>query len=869
MALPEGMKAVHRRAYDYDLVKPNGHGVKNRLAQILEDLNLRHRSEGKFIPHVYKFASVEQRRKLLSGLLDSDGGPWKQQKANTATPVEFTSVSEKLADDVRFLVQSLGGRAIKASRTTFYTHKGERRKGQRSYRIRISFASGWNPFILKRKADMYKPCTKFLPSRAIVRVDCIGRKRCQCISVAAPDGLYVTDDFIVTHNTSEFFAWAELIGSKRRAIVSSKNVRQVIVKETQRMGLQGIVVVNSLADLEREGTYYLMTYDWLKGEGAECKGIGKPVRDARGSQRYAYLIQAPCPHCGQMLVRPVRQLVNPEGLILPEHPGIPPSFTPHFGYMCINPECSWVPDKYPKMRKLKGRKGRPPELVAGAAWASGEVPATRKRYTDYARKVHWLKCVLPIFKAEEKAEDAMKRIGPLFRGRMCQKCGYVARAYSPMRYRRVNKIRWGTIGIDEIHVMKGGYGSLQGRALLALKAKHRAGLSGTLMPNAPADPYWPLHWIFGGGTPAFPYFRTGDQGLSAYNSEFTASVFIYDEHDNVVSKKATPYLKSISRFHRLMAPKMSRRSYGDPLVVESLEAAGLVLPEIDYQILRVDPSEEQARLMVSAIDVFKVHFDRYKAEAEAAGLKLNSSRVLPLMMRLRVAATVPDLFNVQLAKQGMPPIYNGQPGGAKLPLIRDLAQAKVRAGQKVVIFSFFREMQRLIGAHVKHLDPIVFDTRWDEEERADMIELFHIDPSRRIMVASPLSLGEGVDLSPANTVICADLLWVPGKMAQAWSRILKALPEPRRCEIYRILMHRSIDEHMWNVFYAKQIAQEQAFDRRIVTRRETAIDIQAFVDRVMASRTEIMALLPEDRDDDLAYAPMRAAMGAMDTDERE
>ena len=178
-----------------------------------------------------------------------------------------------------------------------------------------------------------------------------------------------------------------------------------------------------------------------------------------------------------------------------------------------------MPDKYPKMRKLKGRKGR---------------------------KVHWLKCVLPIFKAEEKAEDAMKRIGPLFRGRMCQKCGYVARAYSPMRYRRVNKIRWGSIGIDEIHVMKGGYSSLQGRALLALKAKRRAGLSGTLMPNAPADPYWPLHWIFGGGTPAFPYFRTGDQGLSAYNSEFTASVSIYDEHDNVVSKKATQEHQPVS-----------------------------------------------------------------------------------------------------------------------------------------------------------------------------------------------------------------------------------------------------------------------------------------------------------------------------------
>ena len=223
-----------------------------------------------------------------------------------------------------------------------------------------------------------------------------------------------------------------------------------------------------------------------------------------------------------------------------------------------------------------------------------------------------------------------------------------------------------------------------------------------------------------------------------------------------------------------------------------------------------------------------------------------------------------------MPSKACPPIYTGQPGGAKLPLIRDLAQAKVRHGQKVVIFSFFRKMQQLLGEHLRHLNPIVFDTRWDEEQRADMIDLFHRDPSRTTMIASPLSLGEGVDLSPANTVICSDLLWVPGKMAQAWSRILKALSEARRCEIYRILMNTSIDVHMWNVFYAKQIAQEQAFDRRIVTRRETAIDIQAFVDRVMASRTEIMALLPEDRDDDMAYEPIRSAMGAMDADdERE
>ena len=106
---------------------------------------------------------------------------------------------------------------------------------------------------------------------------------------------------------------------------------------------------------------------------------------------------------------------------------------------------------------------------------------------------------------------------------------------------------------------------------------------------------------------------------------------------------------------------------------------------------------------------------------------------------------------------------------------------------------------------------------------------------------------------------------MPGKLAQAWSRILKALPAGRQCEIYRVLLHHSIDEHMWNIFYAKTVAQEQAFDRRIVTRRETAIDIQAFVDMVLANRTEINRLLVEERgDDELVYAPMHDMLEMID-----
>lgn len=56
-----------------------------------------------------------------------------------------------------------------------------------------------NPFNLPRKAERFKEGEY---PRAIVSIDPVGKKGCQCIKVENADGLYVTDDFIVTHNTS-------------------------------------------------------------------------------------------------------------------------------------------------------------------------------------------------------------------------------------------------------------------------------------------------------------------------------------------------------------------------------------------------------------------------------------------------------------------------------------------------------------------------------------------------------------------------------------------------------------------------------------------------------------------------------------------
>src|SRR5947209_19725528 len=73
------------------------------------------------------------------------------------------------------------------------------------------------PFRLKRKAEVYHPREKYPPGRAVAAVEYVGRKPAQCIRVAAPDHLYVTDDFIVTHNTVQVLALLEARRERREA----------------------------------------------------------------------------------------------------------------------------------------------------------------------------------------------------------------------------------------------------------------------------------------------------------------------------------------------------------------------------------------------------------------------------------------------------------------------------------------------------------------------------------------------------------------------------------------------------------------------------------------------------------------------------
>ncbi|EHK57736.1 PLxRFG domain-containing protein [Allomesorhizobium alhagi] len=169
----------------------------NPAVVALEQLGLMGKgAKDKFIPENYLFNDIEARIALLQGLMDTDGSALQGGYS-----VYYYTVSDRLADDVVALVQSLGGTVSRTTKTPKYRHNGEARDGALAHILCIKLPPQINPFRLERKAALVKPKEKYRPVRYIVDIQPVGRKPAQCIRVSDSSHLYVTDDFVVTHNT--------------------------------------------------------------------------------------------------------------------------------------------------------------------------------------------------------------------------------------------------------------------------------------------------------------------------------------------------------------------------------------------------------------------------------------------------------------------------------------------------------------------------------------------------------------------------------------------------------------------------------------------------------------------------------------------
>jgi phosphate starvation-inducible PhoH-like protein len=121
-----------------------------------------------------------------------------------------------------------------------------------AYVVDIRLPAGIAPFKLARKRDLYDTLGGGRPMRFIESVEPAGEQETICIKVAAADSLYVTDDFMVTHNTlneafiildeaqnatpAQMKMFLTRLGYASQAVVNG-DITQVDLDKDQRSGL--------------------------------------------------------------------------------------------------------------------------------------------------------------------------------------------------------------------------------------------------------------------------------------------------------------------------------------------------------------------------------------------------------------------------------------------------------------------------------------------------------------------------------------------------------------------------------------------------------------------------------------------------------
>ncbi|MBI3952120.1 MAG: PhoH family protein, partial [Acidobacteria bacterium] len=158
---PLGVRPRHKSNVDYLLTYPGaGRGICNPLTQALRELGLAGtHSATKFIPEGYLYNDPAVRLAVLQGLFDTDGGPVAQD--GRTCRIQYVTTSERLKDDVLFLVRSLGGVAYWRKRRAEGRKPGFARGREIPhcndvYVMDIRLPQGLDPFRLERKAKAYR-----------------------------------------------------------------------------------------------------------------------------------------------------------------------------------------------------------------------------------------------------------------------------------------------------------------------------------------------------------------------------------------------------------------------------------------------------------------------------------------------------------------------------------------------------------------------------------------------------------------------------------------------------------------------------------------------------------------------------------------
>jgi superfamily II DNA or RNA helicase len=292
--------------------------------------------------------------------------------------------------------------------------------------------------------------------------------------------------------------------------------------------------------------------------------------------------------------------------------------------------------------------------------------------------------------------------------------------------------------------------SATARAAKKLKSERRLALTGTPIENRLSE-IWSI----------FDFVSPGLLGdLSRFEEKFARPI---DRGDQDAAQKLR------AAIHRFVL----RRTKS--------EVAKDLPPKIEQDIV-VPLADEQNRLYRQILRQVR---ESVLSEVEKQGVAKSQIQILAALTRLRQVACDPRLMKLDGP-------WNEELSG-KMSALKEIMQEAVAGGHRVLIFSQFVEMLKLIRSLLE-AEGITYE--WltgDTKDRMARVEHFNGDESVSAFLISLKAGGTGLNLVGADTVIHFDPWWNPAVEDQATDRAHR-IGQKKTVSVYRLIAKDSVEE---------------------------------------------------------------------------
>ncbi|NDP19927.1 MAG: DEAD/DEAH box helicase [Paludibacter sp.] len=329
----------------------------------------------------------------------------------------------------------------------------------------------------------------------------------------------------------------------------------------------------------------------------------------------------------------------------------------------------------------------------------------------------------------------------------------------------LKKHKWQVMIIDEAQNIKN-HDTAQAKAIKSIPANIRIAMSGTPVENRLTE-FWSI----------MDFANKGYMGnVKTFKDDFADPIQVFNDE------------QAVAKFRKVTSPFMMRRMKSDKSIISDLPDK---VEQNQFALL----TKQQAALYEKTM---KAAMEEIEGFSDSNSLFKRQGLVLQMILALKQICNHPTNF----LKNGN---FDSSLSG-KMELLFELLDSIMDSGEKVLIFTQFREMGDLLERFITERygeRPMFYHGGCNVKQRQEMVERFQHNRADKIFILSLKAAGTGLNLTAASHVIHYDLWWNPAVENQATDRAYR-IGQKKNVMVHRMITKNTFEERIDEMIQQKK-----------------------------------------------------------------